>query len=122
MRRRSPGSLATLVDQVLDPQAAERDAFSHLPDFLRRSMASRSKAKFGGTRRATTLIGPARLQERVPIYPLQRRMRWRHLKSSTVAGFCCLTLTASAISIRRRIASERDGLLFCCLAQLSILP
>jgi len=33
---------------------------------------------------------------------------------------CLLALAASANSIKRRIASERDGLSFCCLAQLSI--
>jgi hypothetical protein len=32
--------------------------------------------------------------------------------------FCPFALTASANSIRRRIASEREGLSFCRLAQL----
>ena len=31
-----------------------------------------------------------------------------------------LVLVVNAISIRRRIASDREGLSFCCLAQLSI--
>jgi hypothetical protein len=35
-----------------------------------------------------------------------------------VFGF--LALVDNAISISRRIASEREGLSFCCLAQLSI--
>jgi hypothetical protein len=34
--------------------------------------------------------------------------------------FYLLTLAARANSIRRRIASEREGSSFCCLAQLSI--
>src|SRR5262249_2026307 len=33
---------------------------------------------------------------------------------------CRFDLVASAISISRRIASERDGLSLCCLAQVSI--
>ena len=33
---------------------------------------------------------------------------------------CLFVLLANAISIRRRIASEREGLSFCCLAQFSI--
>lgn len=37
------------------------------------------------------------------------------------SAFCLLALAASAYSISRRIASEREGLSFCCLAQLSIL-
>ena len=36
--------------------------------------------------------------------------------------FCPFALTASANSIRRRIASEREGLSFCFLAQLSMRP
>jgi hypothetical protein len=40
---------------------------------------------------------------------------------SYLSPLCCpLTLIFSAISISRRIASEREGLSFCCLAQLSI--
>src|SRR5215471_6099408 len=33
---------------------------------------------------------------------------------------CRFNLPTRAISIRRRIASERDGLSFCCLAQFSM--
>jgi hypothetical protein len=33
---------------------------------------------------------------------------------------CRFNLAVRAISIRRRIASEREGLSFCCLAQFSI--
>jgi hypothetical protein len=33
---------------------------------------------------------------------------------------CFFILLAKAMSIRRRIASEREGLSFCCLAQFSI--
>ena len=41
--------------------------------------------------------------------------------SGGMTAFCfLLALTASANSIRRRIASERDGWSFCCLAQLSM--
>ncbi len=53
--------------------------------------------------------------------------RWRRLRSAPQRVgvylspiFCLLALQASANSIRRRIASEREGLSFCCLAQLSI--
>jgi hypothetical protein len=35
--------------------------------------------------------------------------------------FCLLALAFSAKLIRRRIASEREGLSFCCFAQASIL-
>jgi hypothetical protein len=34
--------------------------------------------------------------------------------------FCGFDLPDRAISIRRRMASEREGLSFCCLAQVSI--
>ena len=37
-----------------------------------------------------------------------------------LSSFCILALTARAITIRRRIASEREGLSFCRLAQLSM--
>jgi hypothetical protein len=47
-----------------------------------------------------------------------------HLRGAVVGYllpvFRLLTLEAGANSIRRRIASEREGLSFCCLAQLSI--
>jgi hypothetical protein len=45
------------------------------------------------------------------------------LRRSRVNYFCrrsFLAVVARAISIRRRIASERDGLSLCCLAQFSI--
>jgi hypothetical protein len=40
-------------------------------------------------------------------------------KSHYLLG-CLFVLLANAMSIRRRIASEREGLSFCCLAQFSI--
>jgi hypothetical protein len=44
---------------------------------------------------------------------------WR--SSTSLRGcFDVFDLVARAISIRRRIASEWDGLSFCCLARLSI--
>jgi hypothetical protein len=43
-----------------------------------------------------------------------------HTDKSHYLLVCLFVLLANAISIRRRIASEREGLSFCCLAQFSI--
>jgi len=57
---------------------------------------------------------------------IQRAGAFCEVSCSRLRGYlapvlCLLALQASANSIRRRIASEREGLSFCCLAQASIL-
>jgi hypothetical protein len=47
-------------------------------------------------------------------------MEIRHQQPKTYLPLRFFDLAASANSIRRRIASDREGLSFCCLAQLSM--
>ena len=51
-----------------------------------------------------------------PDHSSRREDTWRPLILYLLSGFRPLALTVSANSIRRRIASEREGLSFCCLA------